>query len=121
VSGADQAEWTTGHDARRGEPPGVLEIVHGPNTTQRWVATGETVVLGSEPGVEVELPDPNVSSHQLMIERLGPGWQVRPLAGAAPTYLVDATGRAYPLEREIGIRSGEFLVGPYQVRLYPPA
>jgi hypothetical protein len=102
-------------------PPGVLEVVHGTQATRRWVAPGETLVLGSEPGIEVELPDPGVSSHHLMVERLGPGWQVRPLAGAGVTYFVDGTGRAYPLEREMGIRSGEFLVGPYQVRLYPPA
>ena len=84
-------------------------------------AVGETIVLGSNPDCAIVLRDPAVSAYHTMIERIGPGWQVRPLAQAGATYMIDATGRAYPIDRELGLRSGEFLVGPYHIRLFPPA
>ena len=100
--------------------PGTLVVLLAGRTLTRAVKLGESLVLGSDPASSVALADPRVSPHHASIQRLGPGWLVRGLDEANPTWLLDATGRAQLIRGELGLRSGELLIGGAQVRLYPP-
>jgi pSer/pThr/pTyr-binding forkhead associated (FHA) protein len=94
-------------------------VAAGEETT-RVLQPGESVVVGRDPASGVVLDDQAVSPSHTLIRRLGPGWLVSSLDGANPTFLLDDTGRAQPIEMELGLRSGELLVGGCRVRLYPP-
>ena len=90
-------------------------------TTTRTVKPGELLLVGRDPSSGIVLEDPGVSPRHASIERREPGWLVRGLDVANPTWLLDATGRAQPIKGELGLRSGELLIGGAQVRLYPPS
>ena len=100
--------------------PGTLVVLVAGQTTTRTVKPGELLVVGRDPSSSIVLADPWVSPRHASIERRGPGWLVRGLDVANPTWLLDATGRAQPIRGELGLRSGELLIGGAQVRLYPP-
>ena len=100
--------------------PGTIGVLVAGEETARVLQAGESVVLGRDPASGVVLADQTVSPSHTLIRRLGPGWLVSSLDGANPTFLLDDTGRAQPIEVELGLRSGELLVGGCQVRLYPP-
>jgi pSer/pThr/pTyr-binding forkhead associated (FHA) protein len=104
-----------------GQIPGTLAVLVAGQTSTRLVQPGELLVLGRDPGSGIVLADPLVSPRHASIERRGPGWLVRGLDIANPTWLLDATGRAQPIRGELGLRSGELLIGGAQVRLYPPS
>ena len=101
--------------------PGTLAILVAGQTATRLVQPGELLVIGRDPDSGIVLADPQVSPRHASIERRGPGWLVRGLDVANPTWLLDATGRAQPIRGELGLRSGELLIGGAQVRLYPPS
>jgi hypothetical protein len=100
--------------------PGTLVVLVAGQTTTRLVRPGELLVVGRDPSSSIVLADPWVSPRHASIERRGPGWLVRGLDVANPAWLLDATGRAQPIRGELGLRSGELLIGGAQVRLYPP-
>jgi pSer/pThr/pTyr-binding forkhead associated (FHA) protein len=104
-----------------GQIPGTLAVLVAGQTTTRLVQPGELLVIGRDPNSGIVLADPRVSPRHASIERRGPGWLVRGLDVANPTRLLDATGRAQPIRGELGLRSGELLIGGAQVRLYPPS
>jgi pSer/pThr/pTyr-binding forkhead associated (FHA) protein len=104
-----------------GRAPGTLVVLLAGQTTTRLVEPGELLVVGRDPSSGIVLADPRVSPRHASIERRGPGWLVRGLDVANPTWLLDATGRAQPIRGELGLRSGELLIGGAQVRLYPPS
>ena len=101
--------------------PGTLVVLVAGQTTTRMVRPGELLVVGRDPNSGIVLADPRVSPRHASIERREPGWLVRGLDVANPTWLLDATGRAQPIKGELGLRSGELLIGGAQVRLYPPS
>jgi pSer/pThr/pTyr-binding forkhead associated (FHA) protein len=103
-----------------GQIPGTLAVLVAGQTTTRLVQPGELLVVGRDPNSGIVLADPRVSPRHASIERRGPGWLIRGLDIANPTWLLDATGRAQPIQGELGLRSGELLIGSAQVRLYPP-
>lgn len=100
--------------------PGTLEIIQGGQSTTRLVYPGELLTVGTAADSSLVLTDPRIGPRHASIERRGPGWLVRGLDDANPTFLLDSTGRAQPIQRELGLRSGVLLVGGVQVRLYPP-
>jgi pSer/pThr/pTyr-binding forkhead associated (FHA) protein len=102
-------------------PPGLVQIVVNGQAATRWVGSGEVLIVGRDLGSGIVLADPRVSPRHASIERRGPGWLVRGLDVANPTWLLDATGRAHAINGELGLKSGELLIGGAQVRLYPPA
>lgn len=104
-----------------GQIPGTLAVLVAGQTITRLVQPGELLVIGRDPNSGIVLADPKVSPRHALIERRGPGWLVRGLDVANPTWLLDATGRAQPVRGELGLRSGELLIGGAQVRLYPPS
>jgi hypothetical protein len=101
--------------------PGSLVVLAGGQSTTHTVAPGQYVVLGRDPGSGIVLDDPSVGLSAVQIVRLGPGWLVTSLDAQNPALILDATGRAHPIDKELGLRSGELLVGGCQIRLYPPA
>jgi hypothetical protein len=100
--------------------PGTLVVVANGSPTAYTVDPGQHVVLGRDAGANIVLNDPSVSLGHAMIDRLGPGWLVSSLDPGNPAMILDATGRAQPIVKELGLRSGELLIGGYQVRLYAP-
>ena len=84
------------------------------------VQPGQHFVVGRDSAVQVVIDDPRVSAEHVAIARLGPGWLVGSLDAANPAMLLDDTGRAQPIGTELGLRSGELLVGPCLIKLYPP-
>ena len=108
---------STGQETR---DAGTLEIVEGGKSTVHLVRLGDRLTVGTAPESSIVLTDPRVSPRHASIERRGPGWLVRGLDSANPTWLLDATGRAHPIQGELGLRSGELLIGGAQLRLYPP-
>jgi pSer/pThr/pTyr-binding forkhead associated (FHA) protein len=100
--------------------PGTLAVIEAGQTTRRPVSLGELLIIGSDPGSSIILGDPRVSPRHASIERRGPGWLVRSLDVANPVQVLDDSGRAHPIEGELGLRSGELLIGGVQVLLYPP-
>jgi pSer/pThr/pTyr-binding forkhead associated (FHA) protein len=100
--------------------PGTLEIIQGGQSMTRLVYPGERLTVGTAPDSSLVLTDPRVGPRHASIERRGPGWLVRGLDDANPTFLLDATGRAQPIQRELGLRSGVLLIGGVEVRLYSP-
>jgi hypothetical protein len=99
---------------------GTLAVIEAGQTTRRPVNLGELLIIGTDPGSSIVLGDPRVSPRHASIERRGPGWLVRSLDVANPTQVLDDTGRAHPVEGELGLRSGQLLIGGVQVLLYPP-
>lgn len=99
---------------------GTLVIVISGNLTTYTVEPGQHVVLGRDAASNIILDDASVSPSHALIARLGPGWLVSSLDAGNPARILDATGRAQPIVKELGLRSGELLIGGYQVRLYPP-
>lgn len=100
--------------------PGTLVVVEAGRAATRSVSPGERLIVGRDPASSILLADPMVSPHHASIERRGPGWLVRGLDIANPTWLLDATGRPHPIQGELGLRSGELLIGGAHVLLYPP-
>jgi hypothetical protein len=100
--------------------PGRIVVMSPGGTVECSVEPGRTIVVGSDPGCDLVLPGNTVSARQTVIERLGPGWLVCPVLVADPTWLLDETGRAYPLTREIGLNCGELVVGGVHLLLLPP-
>jgi pSer/pThr/pTyr-binding forkhead associated (FHA) protein len=100
--------------------PGRLVVVEGGRSTTYTVAPGQRIVVGRDAGATIVLADPRVCPNHTLIERRGPGWLVSSLDAANPTLILDATGRSQPIEAELGLRSGELLVGDSQVLLYAP-
>lgn len=96
-------------------------MVEAGRSTTIAVQPGQRLVVGRDPAAAIVLADPKVSPSHALIERLGPGWRVRSLDIANPAWLLDPTGRAQPIETELGLRSGELLIGDCQVMLYAPA
>jgi pSer/pThr/pTyr-binding forkhead associated (FHA) protein len=111
--------------ARRPHPtpfaPGTLVLVEAGRSTTIAVQPGERLVVGRDEAANLVLSDPQVSPSHALIERSGPGWLVTSLDPANPVMLLDPTGRAQPVAAELGLRSGELLIGGCQVMLYPPA
>lgn len=101
--------------------PGQMVVVEAGKSTTIAVQPGQRLIVGRDPGANVVLADPTVSPHHTMIERRGPGWLVSGLDASNPTWLLDPTGRAQPIDGELGLRSGELLIGDCQVMLYSPA
>lgn len=101
--------------------PGSIVVVEAGRSMAYAVAPGQRIVVGRDPGATIALADPRVSPRHTLIERRGPGWLVSSLDAANPTWLLDPTGRAQPIGTELGLRSGELLVGDCQVMLYPPS
>jgi pSer/pThr/pTyr-binding forkhead associated (FHA) protein len=99
----------------------MVQIVVNGQATTRWVGSGEVLLVGADPDSGIVIADPRVSPRHASIERRGPGWLVRGLDVGNPTWLLDATGRAHAIQGEIGLKSGELLIGGAQLRLYPPA
>jgi hypothetical protein len=99
--------------------PGRIVVMSPGGTVECSVEPGRTIVVGSDPGCDLVLPGSAVSPRQTVIERLGPGWLVCPVLRADRTWLLDETGRAYPLTRETGLASGELVVGGVHLLLYP--
>lgn len=97
----------------------VVVTPNGPATTYT-VQPGQHFVVGRDSGSHVVIDDPRVSAEHVAIARLGPGWLVGSLDAANPAMLLDDTGRAQPIGPELGLRSGELLVGPCLIKLYPP-
>lgn len=97
-----------------------MVVVEAGKSTTIAVEPGQRLVVGRDPGANVVLADPTVSPNHTLIERRGPGWLVSGLDASNPTWLLDPTGRAQPVEGELGLRSGELLIGDCQVMLYPP-
>ena len=100
--------------------PGTIVVVENGRSTTFAVQPGQRLVMGRDAGAGIVLDDPRVSPAHALIVRLGPGWLVSSLDAANPALLLDPTGRAQPIERELGLRSGELLIGACRVRLYPP-
>ena len=100
--------------------PGTLAVIANGAPTTYTVDPGQHVVLGRDAGANIVLDDPSVSLGHALIARLGPGWLVSSLDPENPARILDATGRAQPIVKQLGLRSGELLIGGYQVRLYPP-
>jgi pSer/pThr/pTyr-binding forkhead associated (FHA) protein len=84
------------------------------------VEPGRVLVVGRDPGADIVLADAAVSDRQAVIKRAGPGWLVSSLDDSNLACLLDDTGRARPIESELGLRSGELLLGSCQLRLYSP-
>ena len=97
----------------------VVVTPNAPATTYT-VQPGQHLVVGRGSGAHVVIDDPRVSAEHVAIARLGPGWLVGSLDAANPAMLLDDTGRAQPIGPELGLRSGELLVGPCLIKLYPP-
>jgi pSer/pThr/pTyr-binding forkhead associated (FHA) protein len=111
--------------ARRVRPspfaPGSLVLVEAGRSTTLAVQPGQRLIVGRDAGANLVVSDPQVSPNHALIERSGPGWLVTSLDAANPVMLVDPTGRAQPIEVELGLRSGELLIGGCLVMLHPPA
>ena len=124
---APSAPAATPPPATQHLPPGIpigsvagrLVVVSPGGTLECRVEPGRVVVVGSDPGCDLVLPGTTVSPVHAEVERSGPGWLVRGISPTDPTWLLDQTGRAYPITREIGLRSGEVVVGGVHLRLYP--
>lgn len=101
--------------------PGTMVVVmpDGSATTYT-VQPGQHLVVGRDSAAHVVIDDPRVGAEHVAIARLGPGWLVGSLDAANPAMLLDDTGRAQPIGPELGLRSGELLVGPCRIKLYPP-
>ena len=100
--------------------PGTLVLVEAGRSTTFTVQPGQRLVIGRDAGANLVLGDPKVSPNHALVERLGPGWLVSSLDASNPAWILDPTGSAQPIESELGLRSGELLIGDCQVRLYPP-
>jgi pSer/pThr/pTyr-binding forkhead associated (FHA) protein len=100
---------------------GTLVLVQAGRSTSFTVQPGQRVVVGSDASADIVLSDPQVSPGHALIERKGPGWLVTSLHDSNPVMLLDPTGRAQPVEAQLGLRSGEILIGGCQVLLYPLA
>jgi hypothetical protein len=100
--------------------PGRLVVMSPGGSVECSVEPGRTILVGSDEACDLMLPGNTVSPRHTVIERSGPGWLVCPVLQADRTWLLDETGRAYPLTREIGLRSGEIVVGGVHLLLYPP-
>jgi hypothetical protein len=99
--------------------PGRLVVLSPGGAIECSVEPGRTIVVGSDASCDLVLAGNTVSPRHTVIERLGPGWLVCPILQADRTWLLDETGRAYPIGREIGLRSGEIVVGGVHLLLYP--
>ena len=100
--------------------PWMLVIVADGQSTAFTVVPGQRVTIGRDPGANIVVDDSNVSANHTQVERRGPGWLVNSLDAANPTWILDTTGRTQPIDGELGLRSGELLIGKCQVMLYPP-
>jgi pSer/pThr/pTyr-binding forkhead associated (FHA) protein len=98
-----------------------MVVVEAWRTRTFAVQPGQRLVLGWGPGADIALADPLVSPNHALIERRGPGWLVSSLDAENPAWLLDPTGRAQPVGTELGLLSGELVIGSCQVMLYPPA
>lgn len=98
-----------------------MVVVEAGRTRTFTVQPGQRLVLGWGAGADIALADPRVSPNHALIERRGPDWLVSSLDAANPAWLLDPTGRAQPIGTELGLRSGELVIGSCQVMLYPPA
>lgn len=99
---------------------GSIVVVEGGRSKTIQVEPGQKIVVGRNPEANVVLIDPRVSPNHTLIERSGPGWLVTSLDESNPTWILDANGRAQPVSVELGLRSGELVVGGCQLLLYPP-
>jgi hypothetical protein len=97
-----------------------MVVVEAGRPTTFAVQPGQRLVVGSDGGASIVLGDPRVSPNHVLIERRGPGWLVSSLDEGNPTLILDPTGRAQPVGAELGLLSGELLVGDCQVRLFAP-
>jgi pSer/pThr/pTyr-binding forkhead associated (FHA) protein len=84
------------------------------------VEPGRSLVVGRDPEADIVLTDADVSERQALITRAGPGWLVGSLDDSNLVCLLDNTGRARPVESELGLRSGELLLGSCRLRLFSP-
>ncbi|MFI5258636.1 MAG: FHA domain-containing protein [Candidatus Limnocylindrales bacterium] len=100
---------------------GSIVVVEGGRSVTVAVQPGQKIIVGRDPGANIVLNDPRVSPNHTLIERSGPGWLVSSLDAANPTWILDPTGRARPISVELGLQSGELLVGGCQLLLYPPS
>jgi pSer/pThr/pTyr-binding forkhead associated (FHA) protein len=100
--------------------PATLVLVHAGGSTTLTVVPGQRLLVGRNPDAAIVVTDPTISPNHALIERRGPGWVVTSLDASNPTLILDSTGRAQPIEGELGLRSGELIVGGCQILLYPP-
>jgi hypothetical protein len=109
---------------RRSRPdessPGTIAIVEAGEEKPVTVEIGQTVVLGRDPASTIVVANDSVSLSHAMVGRAGPGWLVTSLDPSNLAYLLDPTGRAQPIEAELGLRSGVLLLGTCEVRLHAP-
>jgi hypothetical protein len=100
--------------------PATLVVVAMGQEMRLQVEPGRSLVVGRDPAADIVLADPAVSARHALIKRQGPGWLVSSLDDSNLALLLDATGRARPIESELGLRSGELLLGESRLRLYSP-
>jgi len=98
--------------------PGSLVVETAGKSTTYTVQPGQHVTLGRDRAADVVVDDARVSPRHVLIARLGPGWLVTSLDAANPAMLLDPTGRSHPVDRELGLRTGELVVGGSLVKLY---
>jgi len=101
--------------------PGQIVVIAAGSSTAYKVRPGQQLVIGRDSGASIVLDDPGVSPGHISVTRFGPGWLVQSLDPANPALILDPTGRAQPILKELGLRSGELLAGGCQILLYPPA
>ncbi len=100
--------------------PAMLEVIEAGQSRTYTVPPGRRLVVGRDQAANIVLADQQASPSHATIERLGPGWLVDSLDAANPAWILDHTGRAQPIEAELGLRSGQLVIGGSQVLLYPP-
>ena len=100
--------------------PATLVVVAMGQEMRLQVEPGRSFVVGRDPAADIVLADTAVSARHALIKRQGSGWLVSSLDDSNLACLLDATGRARPIESELGLRSGELLVGECRLRLYSP-
>jgi pSer/pThr/pTyr-binding forkhead associated (FHA) protein len=100
--------------------PATLIVAAARQEMRLEVDPGRSLIVGRDPAADIVLADTAVSARHVLIKRQGPGWLVSSLDDSNLACLLDATGRARPIESELGLRSGELLVGECRLRLYSP-
>lgn len=100
--------------------PAMLVVVAMGQEMRLSVEPGRSLVVGRAAESDIVLADAAASDRHALIKRAGPGWLVSSLDGSNLACFFDSTGRARPIESELGLRSGELLIGECQVRLYSP-
>jgi hypothetical protein len=100
---------------------GRVIVASGSGISTTEVSAGQTVVLGSDPGVDIVLADPAASQRQLSVSLTSTGWRIQPLDQANPAFLRDSAGLIGMLLAQADIVAGELAIGSTRVILGPPS